>query len=31
MDNSWDIILQNYSYTIGKILEWLLHYKFYMV
>ena len=30
MDNSWDIILQNYSYTIGKILEWLLHYKFYM-
>lgn len=30
MDYSWDIILQNYSYTIGKILEWILHYKFYM-
>tara|TARA_B100001029_G_C15027527_1_gene434663 strand:+ start:288 stop:1448 length:1161 start_codon:yes stop_codon:yes gene_type:complete len=30
MNNSWDIILQGYSYTIGKILEWILHYKFYM-
>ena len=29
MENSWDIVLQNYSYTIGKILEYILHYKFF--
>jgi DNA-directed RNA polymerase subunit L len=29
MKNSFDIILQNYDYTIGKVIEYLLNYKFY--
>lgn len=29
MKNCYDIILQNYDYTIGKVIEYLLNYKFY--
>lgn len=29
MKNCFDIILENYDYTIGKVIEYLLNYKFY--
>jgi DNA-directed RNA polymerase subunit L len=29
MKNCYDIILENYDYTIGKVIEYLLNYKFY--
>jgi DNA-directed RNA polymerase subunit L len=29
MKNCYDIILDNYDYTIGKVIEYLLNYKFY--
>lgn len=29
MKNCFDIILQNYDYTIGKVIEYILNHKFY--
>lgn len=29
MKNSYDIILDNYDYTVGKVIEYFLNYKFY--
>ena len=29
MSNSYDVILENHDYTIGKVLEYLLHTKYY--
>ncbi len=30
LSNSVDIILENYGYTIGKLLEYILHYEYYL-
>ena len=30
MENSYDIILKNENYTIGKVIESILHYNFYL-
>jgi DNA-directed RNA polymerase subunit L len=30
MDNSYDIILENEDYTIGKVIEYILYEKYYM-
>lgn len=29
LKNSYDIILDNYDYTVGKVIEYFLNYKFY--
>lgn len=30
LENSYDIILKNENYTLGKIIEYILHYKYYL-
>ena len=30
LENSYDIILKNENYTLGKVIEYILHYKYYL-